>query len=435
MPSIRSLFLALVSLGAIATACSGDEAPPRSLELEPGTGGSAGMLASDGGATGNSAPRDDEGLGEAGTPSDGIDGGSGGVAQSGNAGSANGVGGSDELGFDDPFEAGGTFNVGAGGAGGSEPEPPGVLVDRFSHAAGTLFVRDAMPSLPGPGEPIDFDESPFLLSALGPNGEQVLCYDLDVRVNYPSALYVAWDAETASFVAEQLPIFDVLPGEPGYSDFWRIVRMHVPPDYVANSVRSVDEIIDNELVLEPTPTIVNRALVPRGSTALLAGTDGAEPARRGWYRGEPVYYLAFEEHPLEVTGYYDQVPLATLWAAFVTNPEPEDPALGLQSGFLTEAEAGTSRSVFSALPGDEAYSPLLSVQAYDNAVFEGVVDNVTAAAAPIVAADVAMLNCPIVEVDGERQGQGQGGAGDEQGEGGSAGMGEGGGGGGGGDGG
>ena len=165
----------------MASACSGDEAPPpRSLEIEPGADGSAGTNASDGGAAGSDAPPDDD-LGEAGTPSDGGDGGSGGVARGGGGGggAGNGQGASGGLDTgDDPVETGGTFNTGGGGAGGSEPQPPGALVDRFSPAAGTMFVRAATPSLPGPGAPIDFDQPPFLVTALGPGGEAVRCYNL-----------------------------------------------------------------------------------------------------------------------------------------------------------------------------------------------------------------------------------------------------------------
>ena len=40
------------------------------------------------------------------------------------------------------------------------PDPEAVFIDRFSMAAGHLFVRTEENGLPGPNEPIDF-EQPF----------------------------------------------------------------------------------------------------------------------------------------------------------------------------------------------------------------------------------------------------------------------------------
>ena len=45
-------------------------------------------------------------------------------------------------------------------------------------------------------------------------------------------------------VAGQLNIVDVVPGEMGYNDFWRVNKVTVPSDYVANSVGSLQAIKD-----------------------------------------------------------------------------------------------------------------------------------------------------------------------------------------------
>ena len=48
---------------------------------------------------------------------------------------------------------------------------PVAAVDRFSESAGTLHVRSDGNDLPGPDEPIDFDQAPFITRGLGPDGD------------------------------------------------------------------------------------------------------------------------------------------------------------------------------------------------------------------------------------------------------------------------
>ena len=43
-----------------------------------------------------------------------------------------------------------------------------VSIDRFSTDAGQLFIRDESNGLPGPNEPIDFDQGPFIISMFNP---------------------------------------------------------------------------------------------------------------------------------------------------------------------------------------------------------------------------------------------------------------------------
>ena len=54
-----------------------------------------------------------------------------------------------------------------------------VSIDRFSMDAGHLFVRDSSNGLPGPNEPIDFDQEPFMSMGLGPMGEFISYYNFD----------------------------------------------------------------------------------------------------------------------------------------------------------------------------------------------------------------------------------------------------------------
>ena len=82
-------------------------------------------------------------------------------------------------------------------------------VDRFSADAGNLFVRDGSKGLPGPNEPIDFDQGPFITKGLGPNGELISYYNFDVMSLEPAPIYVLFrDGESAP-VEGQLNIVDV----------------------------------------------------------------------------------------------------------------------------------------------------------------------------------------------------------------------------------
>ena len=117
-----------------------------------------------------------------------------------------------------------------------------VAVDRFSDDAGTLHRRSANPDLPGPDEPIDFDQKPFWHQGLGPDGGTVQYYDLDVQPLGPAPIYVLVREGEDDPVADQLNVVGAKPGDDGYSDFWQVHRVTVPEGYEANAITSVDAI-------------------------------------------------------------------------------------------------------------------------------------------------------------------------------------------------
>ena len=119
-----------------------------------------------------------------------------------------------------------------------------VPIDRFSAAAGHLQVRDGMTDIPGANQPVDFDKPPFVTTGLGPHGETVSYYNFDVQPTTPAPIYVLFRKGEMSPVAGQLNIVDVIPGDPGYSDFWQINKVTVPADYVVNSIGSLQAIKD-----------------------------------------------------------------------------------------------------------------------------------------------------------------------------------------------
>jgi hypothetical protein len=276
-----------------------------------------------------------------------------------------------------------------------------VSVDRFSDAFAHLFKRSANSSLPAANAPIDCDEGPFITRGLGPDGEHVAYYNFDVLPVTPAPIYVLFAGSTQ--VAGQLNVVDVLPGDPGYNDFWLIHKVAVPSDYIANSVTSVAEITAAGFTITPTTMLVNCPVVPAGSTAMLRYTSESPALQRGWYRDQVVNYFSFDEHALTTTAAGD-VPIAPIFVTFNVDPDPNNPMSGPPSGFVTEPGTMQTHNVISVLPTDPSYTPLWMVSAYKSASFASVSNWATASQAPVAAADIANVNCPVVAVAGTADG-------------------------------
>ena len=149
---------------------------------------------------------------------------------------------------------------------------PKAMIDRFSPPFATLFDRANVPGLPGPNEPIDFDQGPLITMGLAPDGSHVKYYNFDVLPEQAADIFVLFREGEMMPVTDQLNIVDSIPGDPDYNDFWLVHKVTVPADYVANTITSEDEIIASGYPVEATDTIVNCPIVPDGSTAERAGT-------------------------------------------------------------------------------------------------------------------------------------------------------------------
>lgn len=274
---------------------------------------------------------------------------------------------------------------------------PRASIDRFSDRAGKLFVRDDTNGLPGPNAPIDFDAGPFITQGWGPNGERVRYYDFDIQSTEPAPIYVLFRAGEDGPVEGQLNVVDAIPGDEGYNDFWQVMKVTVPGDYVANTVTSLTEIRDGGYPIEETNQLVNCPIVPEGSTARLRAGGESAGLHQGWYRDKVVFYFTFEESELATTP-AGQVPVSPIYVTFNVNPDQEGG--GPASGFATEAGSAQSHNVIQTIPSSAGYSPLWLVNVYDNADFAKVKDLKTVATARILATGVATVNCPVVEVVG-----------------------------------
>ena len=266
-----------------------------------------------------------------------------------------------------------------------------VSIDRFSAAAGKLQRRTPKNGLPGPNQPVDFDKPPFITQSRGPGGETIRYYNFDVQPTVAAAMYVFVGSDGKP-VGGQRHIVDVIPGNAGYNDFFRLVEVTVPPGYVPNQIRDLDGIRRAGLPQRPTANLVNRPIVPHGSTAKERLHGPAEP-EQGWYRGRTVEWLRFDETQLQA-GPKEPVPTSPIYVTF--NKNPDQPGGGPPSGFVTEPGGIQTHNVASSLPGDVDYSPLWMVSFYDNIAFPKVTNETTVLAAPFKAHNVATVNCPVV---------------------------------------
>jgi len=261
-----------------------------------------------------------------------------------------------------------------------------VSVDRFSDQAATIMRRSEVPELPAPNEPIDYDAD-FLRHALGPDGADISYYAFDVSSLLSAPVYAfAYASDPSKRVEGQAPVFDVIPGEEGYNDFWQMVQVLVPDDYEVNSVRSLNDIENSGYELVWTGMIINCPIVPYGSTAKLANRNSV-----GWYKGKHVQYFSFES--LETTvvnsGSID-VPYAVVRVIF----EDNDPAKGMK----LDPDTGKTHNVFDTVPGDELYRALWRHDFVDAADFDSVHDweSSLAASEIDVVMDNILVNCPVV---------------------------------------
>jgi hypothetical protein len=94
-------------------------------------------------------------------------------------------------------------------------------------------------------------------------------------------------------VGGQGMIFDVVPGEPGYSDLWQAVWVQAPPGYKPNTITSRQQIEQLGLKQTHSDDYLDCPFVQPEDR--IAGSDA--PPRQGWVKGQPVYYFELGEVP------------------------------------------------------------------------------------------------------------------------------------------
>jgi len=278
---------------------------------------------------------------------------------------------------------------------------PTVEIDRFSDDMGLFFRRSEDETLPGPNEPIDFDTTPFFQRGYGPNGEIIGFYNFDVRPRSPGIVYEFVDRR-GYVISDQLPVFDRVPGEKDYSDFWLLHTVRVDDvDFVPNSITSVEEIIQGGWEITVEETIEHCVMVPTGSRARkrFSASQSTLPLP-AWYSGQLVNYLLFENRfsPVLIDYGAGEVNTPQMYAFFENDRDELD-------GFATEpGNSGLTHNVGTRLPNQEGYSPLWVLQLLTLGAFDRVfdlasaVDQVKNEENLINLPNILRVNAPVVEV-------------------------------------
>jgi len=145
-------------------------------------------------------------------------------------------------------------------------------------------------------------------------------------------------ASPSTPVAGQRNIIDTIPGQPGYSDFWRVYKVLAPSGYVANSIRSLATAVASGYKIEPTDIVVNCPVV--NPAAKVAGST--TPPVSGWYRDREVFYF---DHGTNSETHGSVVEDAPIYAFFRGDGSP----------------VGGQKNIIDVLPGDAGYSDLWRV--------------------------------------------------------------------------
>jgi len=96
-------------------------------------------------------------------------------------------------------------------------------------------------------------------------GKAVYYFDFGANPDIAAPIYAlitGMDAQgNPQFVQGQKNIIDVVPGDDGYSAFWRVNLVTVPQDYVADTLRSAADVVDSEYTMNETDILVNCPVV------------------------------------------------------------------------------------------------------------------------------------------------------------------------------
>lgn len=243
--------------------------------------------------------------------------------------------------------------------------------------AGYLLAR---PAPPGPVDNLARANTIPLVQGWYKGGNvSYLDYGASVNISQPILVFFQASSPNTT-VTGQRNIINSIPGQPGYSDFWRVFKVLVPAGYVANSIRSFEEAVSSGYTMQATNTIVNCPVVnPSATTPVSSGKV------EGWYRDRDVFYF---DHGPRSPGAGFVVKSAPIYAFFYTN---------------NTAVAG-QRNIIDVRPGDVGYSDLWRVTkvtvgpSYVANSFKSASDIMTAVSAGTATLQLTntFVNCPVV---------------------------------------
>ena len=220
---------------------------------------------------------------------------------------------------------------------------------------------------------IDGDYVP-LRSAFA-HGKLVRFWDLGAASPYPIPLYLLVTEDAAgtfevgskryAALPEHPPIFDAIPGDPGYSPWWTVVLVPVTSAYagqVLPSFASVDEALRRGLVEAPIPitaTINCPVVLPEARLELSPGdSEGALAPSVAYYRMKTVYYFTFDT--ITVDPKVGEVASPPVYFLRREGGEPLSESLrGVD--MTADGDLLDANDLFAEAPGDADYTGMVSV--------------------------------------------------------------------------
>jgi len=214
-------------------------------------------------------------------------------------------------------------------------------------------------------------------------GTEVTYFDfgLNPRTAIPIMVFFQED-NPDSPVMGQMNIIDAVPGQPGYSAFWRVYKVLAPNSYMANSITSLQGVLDSGFMIQETDIVVNCPVVNPETTTEMISYDLVQ----GWYRERMVYYFDFGANSGSMGSVVDKAPI---YVFFDINGDHVDGQM----------------NVIDVLPGDMGYSDLWHVHKvivgfdYDANSLSSVDEIMSAVSAGDATIEETnlLVNCPIVE--------------------------------------
>ena len=131
------------------------------------------------------------------------------------------------------------------------------------------------------------------------DGERIHYWDFGETVDFAAPIYMFYDPATGDMIPGMV-MFDVVPGDPGYSPFWAIFRVPVTERYAGElipSMEALEEAQNMGLIGAPEVTgkYINCPVVALDARMEMGAGGTMEPPKLAFYRGQQVGIYDFAE--------------------------------------------------------------------------------------------------------------------------------------------